>query len=51
MIRNSDHFIEIQLTYKRLCIAGHWCLRPVILVTSEAKIGRIAVQGQVGQIV
>jgi hypothetical protein len=28
---------------------GHWCLMPVVLVTWEAGIGRIMVQGQPGQ--
>jgi hypothetical protein len=31
--------------------AGQWWLRPVILATQEAKIQRIMVRGQPGQIV
>jgi hypothetical protein len=36
---------------KAIVAAGHWWLMPVIPVTQEAEIRRIAVQSQSGQIV
>jgi hypothetical protein len=43
--------MDVKYLFKKMSVAGHWWLTPVILATQEAEIRRIAVHSQPGQII
>jgi hypothetical protein len=43
--------VAINFNFKKILLAGHWWLTPIILATQETEIRRISVQSQPCQII